>query len=160
VNATTEANHPNGTTATSASASGAGGAPKAHADASTSSEASAPASAPVSAKALSIDVTPKAVEAIRRALEKRKTPEAALRVGIRGGGCSGFSYVIEFHDGPPHARDRVFEYDGVRVLCDPKSLLYLNGATLEWEHTLMRQGFKWVNPHEKTSCGCGHSFTV
>jgi iron-sulfur cluster assembly protein len=108
----------------------------------------------------SIEVTPKAVEAIRRQLTKRGTPESSLRLGIRGGGCSGFSYVIEFHDGEPHARDRVFTYGDVRVVVDPKSLVYLNGAVLDWEQTLMRQGFKFLNPQEKASCGCEHSFTV
>ena len=113
----------------------------------------------------SITVTPKAVEAIARQMKKRGTMDAALRLGIRGGGCSGFSYVIEFHDGEPHKRDRVFEYDAqdgthVRVVVDPKSLLYLNGTELEWEQTLMQQGFKFKNPHEKTGCGCGHSFSV
>ena len=112
-----------------------------------------------------ISVTPKAVEAIARQMKKRGTMEASLRLGIRGGGCSGFSYVIEFHDGAPHARDRVFEYtatDGtpVRVVVDPKSLIYLAGTTLEWQQTLMQQGFKFVNPNEKTGCGCGHSFSV
>jgi iron-sulfur cluster assembly protein len=112
-----------------------------------------------------LTVSVKAVAAIQRQLAKRGTPEASLRVGIRGGGCSGFSYVIEFHDGPPHARDRVFDFvadDGakVRVVCDPKSLIYLNGTELDWEQTLMFQGFKFRNPQEKTSCGCGHSFTV
>src|ERR1700689_5233965 len=113
----------------------------------------------------SISVTPKAVEAILRQMKKRGTMEASLRLGIRGGGCSGFSYVIEFHDGPPRPRDKVFAYtasDGtpVRVVVDPKSLVYLNGTTLEREQTLMSQGFKFLNPQEKTSCGCGHSFTV
>jgi iron-sulfur cluster assembly protein len=116
-------------------------------------------------KAVAITVSPKAVEAILRQLKKRGTPEAALRVGIRGGGCSGFSYVIEFHDGPPRAKDRVYDYvaaDGsaVRVVADPKSLIYLAGSELDWEQTLMYQGFKFRNPQEKTSCGCGHSFTV
>jgi iron-sulfur cluster assembly protein len=115
---------------------------------------------PPSEKAPKVHVTAAAVEAIRRQLAKRGTPDAGLRLGIRGGGCSGFSYVIEFQDGPPGARDMVFEFDGVRVVVDKKSLLYLDGATLEWEQTLMRQGFKFVNPHEKSSCGCGHSFTV
>src|SRR5690606_36009589 len=96
---------------------------------------------------------------------KRGVPGTSLRVGIRGGGCSGFSYVIEFHDGEPHARDVVYDLtatDGtkVRVLVDKKSLLYLNGATLEWEKTLMRQGFKFLNPNEKSNCGCGTSFQV
>ena len=84
----------------------------------------------------SITVTPKAVEAIARQMKKRGTMEAALRLGIRGGGCSGFSYVIEFHDGAPHARDKVFAYEAqdgtpVRVVVDPKSLLYLGGTELE-----------------------------
>jgi iron-sulfur cluster assembly protein len=117
------------------------------------------------AKAPTITVSPAAVEAIARQTKKRGTPDASLRLGIRGGGCSGFSYVIEFHDGPPHARDRVFDFvagDGskVRVVVDPKSLLYLNGTALEWEQTLMRQGFKFVNPNEKSGCGCGTSFSV
>src|SRR5690242_13321612 len=97
----------------------------------------------------SISVSPKAVEAIRRQLAKRGTPEAALRVGLKGGGCSGFTYVIEFHDGPAKSKDHVYQYDDVRVVVDPKSLIYLNGAVLDWEQTLMRQGFKFVNPNEK-----------
>lgn len=113
----------------------------------------------------SILVSPPAVEAIARQLKKRGTPGASLRLGLRGGGCSGFTYVIEFHDGPPHARDRVFDYvasEGmaVRVVVDPKSLIYLNGTVLEWEQTLMRQGFKFANPNEKSGCGCGSSFSV
>src|SRR5262245_47244695 len=94
--------------------------------------------APAPKKELSIDVTPNAVEAIKRQIQKRNVPGTSLRVGIKGGGCSGFSYVVQFHDGPPHAKDRVFDYtaeDGtpVRVVCDPKSLIYLHGATLDWE---------------------------
>jgi iron-sulfur cluster assembly protein len=116
-------------------------------------------------KKLSIDVSPKAVEAIQKQLKKRGTPEASLRVGLRGGGCSGFTYVIEFHDGPPRPRDHVLDFkaeDGatVRVVVDPKSLLYLSGTMLEWEQTLLKQGFKFINPHEKSGCGCGHSFSV
>lgn len=117
------------------------------------------------AKPAQVLVTPKAVDAIVRQLAKRGTPEGALRLGIKGGGCSGFSYVIEFHDGEPRARDRVFEFDAtdgtkVRVVVDPKSLIYLAGLELDWTQTLMAQGFKFNNPNEKSSCGCGHSFTV
>jgi iron-sulfur cluster assembly protein len=120
---------------------------------------------PQPAKTAGITVTPKAVDAIARQMKKRGTMDASLRLGIRGGGCSGFSYVIEFHDGAPHGRDRVFEYtaaDGtpVRVVVDPKSLLYLAGTELECEQTLMQQGFKFKNPNEKAGCGCGHSFSV
>jgi iron-sulfur cluster assembly protein len=112
-----------------------------------------------------ITVTPRAVEIIKKQIQKRGQPNTALRLGIRGGGCSGFSYVIEFHDGVPRAKDNVFDYvaeDGtpVRVVVDKKSLVFLNGTELDWEQTLMQQGFKFNNPNEKTSCGCGHSFTV
>jgi iron-sulfur cluster assembly protein len=125
-------------------------------------KAATPASA---GSAPDITVSPKAVDAIARQMAKRGTPEASLRLGIRGGGCSGFSYVIEFHDGPPHGRDRVYnlvasDTTNVRVVVDPKSLLYLNGAVLDWEQTLMRQGFKFVNPNEQNGCGCGTSFSV
>jgi iron-sulfur cluster assembly protein len=112
-----------------------------------------------------IEVSPKAVEAMRAQLTKRGTPGAAIRIGVRGGGCSGFSYVIEFDDGEPRKGDLVLEYAApelstVRVFCDKKSILYLGGSVLDWEKTLMFQGFKFRNPHEVTSCGCGHSFTV
>lgn len=132
---------------------------------STSTEIAPTEPEPASKKTPSITVSPKAVEAIKKQIQKRNTAETSLRVGIKGGGCSGFSYVIQFHDGPPQARDRVYDYkaeDGtrVRVVCDPKSLIYLDGTELDWEQTLMSQGFKFKNPQEKTSCGCGHSFTV
>lgn len=110
-------------------------------------------------------VSAAAVEAIRTNLAKRGTPEAAIRVGIRGGGCSGFSYVIEFDDAEPRKGDLVLEFaeegkSTVRVFCDKKSILYLGGSVLDWEKTLMFQGFKFKNPQEASRCGCGHSFTV
>lgn len=112
-----------------------------------------------------VELTPKAARAVHDALAKRGTPGAALRVGVKGGGCSGFSYFVEFEDDPPRDRDLVFEFpvEGqrpVRVLCDKKSILYLGGSVLDWEKTLMSQGFKFRNPHESTRCGCGSSFTV
>jgi len=112
-----------------------------------------------------LGVSPKAVEAIRASLAKRGTPAAALRVGIKGGGCSGFSYVIEFSDDPPRAGDTVLEFSeegkaAVRVFCDKKSIVYLGGSILDYEKTLMYQGFKFKNPQEASRCGCGHSFTV
>jgi iron-sulfur cluster assembly protein len=105
-------------------------------------------------------MSPKAVEMAKQKLAKRGTPDAALRIGIRGGGCSGYSYVLEFADGAPRERDRVFTFDGLRVFVDPKSFVYLAGTTLDWEQTLMFQGFKFRNPNEVSSCGCGQSFTV
>lgn len=129
------------------------------------SPAPAPAATSGTTSKLNLEITQAAVDAIGQQIAKRGRPETALRVGIRGGGCSGFSYVIEFHDGPPNARDVVYDRtatngSAVRIVVDKKSLLYLNGSTLEWEKTLMRQGFKFVNPNEKSNCGCGTSFTV
>lgn len=120
---------------------------------------------PPPSKSLAIAISPAAVEAIKLQIAKRNVPGTALRVGVRGGGCSGFSYVVEFHDGEPRARDVVYDLvaaDGtpVRVIVDKKSLLYLNGAVLDWEKTLLAQGFKFRNPNEASSCGCGTSFTV
>jgi iron-sulfur cluster assembly protein len=108
----------------------------------------------------SLTITDKAVEFAKTKLAGRGTPDAAIRLGIKGGGCSGFSYVIQFEDDPPRERDRVFDAGGVRFIVDRKSLVYLAGSALDYERTLMFQGFKFRNPNEATSCGCGHSFTV
>lgn len=124
-------------------------------------------------KRFSFGMSPEASRKLFERLHKRGTPDAALRVGVRGGGCSGFSYVLEFTDDAPREnRDLVFEYavdakEGdpepvgpVRIICDKKSIIYLNEGMLDWEKTLMYQGFKFVNPHEKSSCGCRESFSV
>lgn len=111
-------------------------------------------------KTLNIFVSPVAAEQAKQQLEKRGTPESYLRLGIKGGGCSGFSYVLRYEDEQPKDRDVVFEQHGLKVIVDKKSLVYLNGATLDWEKSLIRQGFKFINPNEKSSCGCGESFTV
>jgi iron-sulfur cluster assembly protein len=109
-----------------------------------------------------VDVTPRAVVRIRSAMAKEgiSPTEGGLRLGILGGGCSGLSYTIRF-DTQPRERDRVFTYEGdVRVFIDPKSFIYLNGMVLDYEETLMRQGFNFINPNSKKSCGCGSSFTA
>lgn len=113
-----------------------------------------------SSKKALLTITPEAAAFAKTKLDKRGTPEAAIRLGIKGGGCSGFSYVIAFADDEPRARDRVFEQDGIRFYVDKKSLIYLQGSVLDYERTLMFQGFKFKNPQEAASCGCGHSFTV
>ena len=105
-------------------------------------------------------VSEKAVEFARKKLAKRGTPEAAIRLGVKGGGCSGFSYVIEFSDDEPRSRDTVYTYDDITFYVDKKSLVFLNGTVLDYEHTLMFQGFQFKTPNEASSCGCGHSFTV
>jgi iron-sulfur cluster assembly protein len=128
-------------------------------DTATSVSATSSGGAPAALKA-AVSVSDAAVEYARQKLTARGTPDAAIRLGIRGGGCSGFSYVIEFSDDPPRDRDRVFEFSGVRFYVDKKSLIYLAGSVLDYERTLMFQGFKFRNPQEASSCGCGHSFTV
>jgi len=110
-------------------------------------------------QALKVELTPKAIEKAKAALAKRGTPDAMLRLGVKGGGCSGFSYVIEFAD-QSRTRDVVFDFDGLKVVCDPKSLVFLNGSVLDYEVKLMQHGFKFVNPNEATGCGCGESFGV
>jgi iron-sulfur cluster assembly protein len=125
-----------------------------------SSPEAAPAAAPSSGKRLAMGIAPEAAKFARQKLAQRGTPDAAVRLGIKGGGCSGFSYVIQFDDEPPRERDTVYEVDGVKFYVDKKSLVYLAGSLLDYEKTLMFQGFKFRNPNEATSCGCGHSFTV
>src|SRR5579864_3893281 len=107
-----------------------------------------------------LHVTESAVKRIRIAMAKEGiSPEdGGLRLGVTGGGCSGMSYAMKF-DTHPRERDRVFEFDGVRVFIDPKSFVYLNGMTLDYEETLIRQGFNFINPNSTRSCGCGSSFS-
>jgi iron-sulfur cluster assembly protein len=105
-------------------------------------------------------ITVEAVAYAKKRLEARGTPQASIRLGVRGGGCSGFSYVIEYSDDPPRERDTVSELDGVKFYIDKKSMIYLAGSTLDYENTLMFQGFRFKNPQEASRCGCGHSFTV
>jgi len=107
-----------------------------------------------------LQVTDRAVKRIRVAMEKEgvSPAEGGLRLGVMGGGCSGLSYSIKF-DTRPRERDRIYEFDGVRVFVDPKSFVYLHGMTLDYEETLMRQGFNFINPNSSRSCGCGSSFS-
>jgi len=106
-----------------------------------------------------IQLTPKAVERIRSVFVKQGVEGGGLRLGVQGGGCSGLSYLIRFEP-KERASDRVFEFDGVRVFIDPKSLIYLEGMTLDYKESLMQSGFVFDNPNAKKSCGCGTSFTA
>ena len=121
-----------------------------------------------------IEITKNALKRIRVAMAKEGiSPDAGgLRVGIQGGGCSGLSYNIRF-DTQPRERDRTFTFgEGletpndpsgakpVRLFVDPKSFLYLAGMVLDFEETLMRQGFNFINPNSTKSCGCGSSFSA
>ena len=108
-----------------------------------------------------INVSERAAKKILALLAKDgvSSEHGGLRVGVQGGGCSGLSYAMRL-DTQARDRDKVFEEFGARVFVDPKSLLYLNGTTLEYEETLMRQGFVFVNPNAARNCGCGSSFTA
>jgi iron-sulfur cluster assembly protein len=105
-----------------------------------------------------IEVTPKAVGRIRQAFA-RQGVSGGLRLGVLGGGCSGLSYQFKFD---PKARptDKVFEFEDVKVFVDPKSMVYLDGMTLDWKDSLIQSGFEFENPHAKKRCGCGTSFTT
>ncbi len=109
------------------------------------------------AKVQGITITASAADEIRKQAGKRGTPQAALRIGIKGGGCTGFSYLFEWADGEPRAKDRVFEKDGTKVYVDPKSLVYLDGTELDFVRGMMGHGFKFNNPNAKGACGCGES---
>jgi iron-sulfur cluster assembly protein len=82
-----------------------------------------------------------------------------LRVGVKGGGCSGFSYLLDLTEAEKET-DEVFDQHGVKIVCDPKSYLYLNGTTIDFKDEIMGRGFVFQNPNASSSCGCGSSFSV
>ncbi len=106
-----------------------------------------------------IQLTPKAIERIRKVFATQHVEGGGLRLGVQGGGCSGLSYLIRFE---PKERpsDQVYDFDGVKVFVDPKSLIYLDGMTLDYKESLMQSGFVFDNPNATKSCGCGTSFTA
>src|SRR5678809_540530 len=107
-----------------------------------------------------IQVTEKAIAKIRSAMAKEgiSADQGGLRLGVQGGGCSGLSYNIRF-DTQARERDRIFQFDDVRVFVDPKSFIYLHGMTLDYQETLMQQGFVFTNPNASRACGWGTSFS-
>lgn len=107
-----------------------------------------------------ITLTPSAVQEVKRLIQQEQKPNVALRLGVKGGGCSGFSYVMGLEEAVQKPYDTVFEQDGVKVLIDAKSHLYLDGTTIEFKNALMGGGFEFQNPLAKKSCGCGSSFGV
>ena len=107
-----------------------------------------------------ITLTPSALQEVKRLMEKEQKPNLGLRVGVKGGGCSGMSYVLAVDEATPKQYDSMFEQDGIKVLIDAKSHLYLDGTTIDYKNSLMGGGFEFSNPLAKKSCGCGHSFTT
>lgn len=94
-------------------------------------------------------------------LREQQGKDLFLRVGVRNGGCSGMSYMMDFED-PGNVRDddQVFDYDGFKIICDPKSLLYIYGLQLDYSNALIGGGFQFTNPNASQTCGCGKSFGV
>ncbi|HBT33205.1 MAG TPA: iron-sulfur cluster assembly protein IscA [Pusillimonas sp.] len=107
---------------------------------------------------MGITLTPQAAEHVSRYLAKRGKGQG-LRLGVRTTGCSGMAYKLEYVD-EPNTDDSIFEQHGVKVFIDAKSLPYLDGTELDYGREGLNEGFKFTNPNEKASCGCGESFTV
>ncbi len=107
---------------------------------------------------MAITLTDTAANRIRDFLEKRGKG-IGLRLGVKPSGCSGMAYVMEFAD-ELQDEDQVFEDKGVKLIVDPKSLLYLDGTELDYAKEGLNEGFRFNNPNEKDRCGCGESFTV
>ena len=107
-----------------------------------------------------ITLTETASEQIKTLLGKETHSEAVgIRVGVRGGGCSGFTYRLDFEKSPTDS-DRLIESHGIKLFIDPKSFLYLMGTEIDFVDSLNGAGFKFVNPNAKRTCGCGESFSV
>ena len=106
-----------------------------------------------------ITISERAAARIRQLSAEKGMPAGGLRLGVKGGGCSGLSYFLDWAEGPGKL-DQVIEKDGGRVFVDPKSAAFLDGTVVEWQQTLMQSGFVFKNPNVKSACGCGESFTV
>ena len=105
-----------------------------------------------------INLTDAAREEVGRLIQKKDTKGLGLRVAVKGGGCSGLSYHLDFDTQKDN--DKHFEEKGFTIFVDPKSYLYLSGLTLDYKEGLMEKGFKFVNPNASRTCGCGESFSA
>jgi iron-sulfur cluster assembly protein len=117
-------------------------------------------SAEASNEALPIQVTERAARWVLDRHARLGQPEAALRVGVKGGGCAGYTYVTDATTDPPTEREQVLEFYGLRVYVDRRSLKLIGGSTIDLQKTLMQTGLRFQNPHEASTCGCGSTFSV
>jgi len=106
-----------------------------------------------------IILSPNAIAKVKEIMGQQNPVPAGLRVGVVGGGCSGFSYSMQFENASG-LMDKVFDFDGLKVFVDATSVMYLNGCTVDYVETLEGAGFKFENPNVKSTCGCGSSFSV
>ena len=112
----------------------------------------------MAAPGLTIEITDQAAQKINALVAQKGSENAALRVKVVGGGCSGLTYKMDLD--VPRDGDRVFEHEGAKIVVDRKSFLYLKGTELDYKEELMASGFNLRNPNVKRSCGCGSSFVV
>ena len=106
-----------------------------------------------------VTLTPAAIAQVRRLIAKKGDDTLKLRVGVKGGGCSGLSYILGLEEAP-RATDTVYDVDGLTVMVDPKSVQFISGMTLDYSTAnLLEGGWKYLNPNVQKSCGCGTSFT-
>lgn len=113
----------------------------------------------VATKTAPVNFTPNAIAKVKEIMAQQNPLPAGLRVGVVGGGCSGFQYSMQFETGAG-AMDKTFDFDGLKVYVDATSLMYLSGATVDYVETLEGAGFKFENPNVRSTCGCGSSFQV
>jgi len=109
-----------------------------------------------------INLTEAAAKEIKDIIKQQELPadKTSLRVGVKGGGCSGFSYMLDLTEEPAGEMDEQLEIHGVKILCDMKSYLYLNGTEIDFRDEVMGKGFVFKNPNATSSCGCGSSFSA
>lgn len=113
----------------------------------------------VTPKTTPISLTANAISKVKEIMGQQNPVPTGLRVGVVGGGCSGFSYSMSFENSPG-MMDKSFEFDGLKVFVDATSLMYLNGCKIDYVETLEGAGFKFDNPNVRSTCGCGSSFNV
>ncbi|HEX7962886.1 MAG TPA: iron-sulfur cluster assembly accessory protein [Terriglobales bacterium] len=122
-----------------------------------------PVISPKNAKAnvKTIQITERALRKIRSAMAKENVSldDGGVRLALEGGGCFGLSYNVSF-DREPKQRDRIYDFDGIRVFIDPKSFIYLHGMLLDYEESPLRRGFNVIDPNSSKSCGCGSTFSA
>ena len=106
-----------------------------------------------------VTLTPTAIVKVKEILDTQEPKPAGLRIAVVGGGCSGFSYSMAFEN-QPNMLDKTYNYEGLKVFVDQASMLYLEGAEVDYVETLEGSGFKFSNPNTKSTCGCGSSFSA
>ena len=109
---------------------------------------------------LPFTMSPRAIEMGKKKLAEAEGAPLGIRVGVRGGGCSGLSYVFDFAKKVREEKDRILDFDGLTIVVDQKSIEYIRGSVLAWNDALVGHGFRWENPNAKSGCGCGESFSV